>query len=47
MQKIYSITTLAVCALTLAACNTIEGFGDDVKHVGAGIERAAHRAGAD
>ena len=37
------ITTITMVALTslLVACNTMEGFGEDIQAGGAGIERAA------
>jgi predicted small secreted protein len=34
---------LAVLALGLAGCNTVEGFGKDVKKGGEKIEKAAER----
>lgn len=35
---------VAVACLALAGCNTIEGFGKDVKKGGQAIENAAQRA---
>jgi predicted small secreted protein len=37
------VVFFAVIALALAACNTVEGFGKDVKKVGSSIERAADK----
>jgi predicted small secreted protein len=34
---------LLVCALTLSACNTMEGIGKDVKKAGEKIEIAADK----
>ena len=31
---------LAACALTLTACNTVEGMGKDIKKAGETIEKA-------
>jgi predicted small secreted protein len=39
-KLIMSLSLLAV-ALALAACNTVEGVGKDVKATGAAIEKAA------
>jgi predicted small secreted protein len=41
------LKTLVICCLTilattfLSACNTVEGFGKDVKNVGQSMENAA------
>lgn len=35
------VSLLLVCAVVLAACNTVEGVGKDVKKVGEAIEGAA------
>lgn len=43
MQKIIAIIVAGAFAL-LAGCNTVEGFGTDVKGAGRGIEKAADRA---
>ena len=43
MQKIIAIIIASAFAL-LAGCNTVEGFGQDVKGAGKGIEKAADRA---
>ncbi len=43
MQKIIAIIIASAFAL-LAGCNTVEGFGQDVKATGSGIEKAADKA---
>jgi len=35
------VVMFALLALVLSACNTVEGFGKDVKKVGGAMERAA------
>jgi entericidin A len=42
MKRLW-ILLVAMCALGLAACNTVEGFGKDVKKVGEKMEDAAAR----
>ena len=37
MNKLF---TLVLCVLFLAGCNTVHGFGQDVKKVGEKIENA-------
>jgi predicted small secreted protein len=37
----FKITALIVSLLALAACETAEGFGQDVQNVGSEIEEAA------
>ena len=47
MQLIRNLTLAAVAALSLtqlAACNTVEGAGKDIKAGGAAIEREAEKA---
>ena len=40
--KRLSLCVLAIIALTLvSACNTVEGFGKDVRNVGQSMENAA------
>lgn len=41
-RLIIALSLLAV-ALALAACNTVEGVGKDVKATGAAIEKAAEK----
>ena len=38
-----NIVILIAAALAIAACNTVEGFGKDVKKGGEAIEKAAER----
>lgn len=40
-MKIISALLLALSALSLAACNTVEGVGQDLKAGGEAIERTA------
>jgi entericidin A len=39
------IVVLIAAALTLAGCNTMEGFGQDMKKAGESIEKAGSKAG--
>jgi predicted small secreted protein len=39
MKKI-SVFLLALCAIALTACNTVEGMGKDLKKAGESIEKA-------
>jgi predicted small secreted protein len=39
--RLLAMTCLATFALALSACETMEGFGQDVQHGGAAIEDAA------
>ena len=43
MRKLI-VLALAAAALTVAACNTVEGAGKDVKATGAAVEKAADGA---
>ena len=40
MKPSFTILLIGL-ALTMAACNTVQGIGQDVKSVGSAIERAA------
>jgi len=42
MRRLASTAVLALLALSLAACNTIEGAGKDVKAAGTAVEKTAH-----
>jgi predicted small secreted protein len=44
MEKLAVLVVLMGFALGLAACNTIEGAGKDVKAAGQGIEKAAEKS---
>jgi predicted small secreted protein len=43
MKRFVALLTLAALAVVLAACNTVEGLGKDVKAAGGGIEKAAEK----
>jgi len=43
MKKFAALAIMAGFAVGLAACNTIEGAGKDVKAAGQGIEKAAEK----
>jgi predicted small secreted protein len=43
--KFFAFLWLIGAALALAACNTIEGAGKDIKAGGQAIEKAANKAG--
>ncbi len=44
MKNVAELVVLVGLALGLAACNTIQGVGKDVKATGTAIERAADSA---
>jgi entericidin B len=44
LKRIAALFALSGIALGLAACNTVEGAGKDVKATGAAIEKAADSA---
>ena len=39
------LVILIAAMLTIAGCNTMEGFGQDVKKAGSAIEKAGSKAG--
>jgi predicted small secreted protein len=41
MKKLSVLLLLAYASMMLTACNTVEGFGSDVSHLGAKIENKA------
>ncbi|WP_039784671.1 entericidin A/B family lipoprotein [Herbaspirillum huttiense] len=43
MKKIIVLTALAVSFLTLTACNTVRGFGEDVSKVGEKMQDASKK----
>ena len=43
-KKMAALAVLLEFAIALAACNTIEGAGKDVKAAGQGIEKAAEKS---
>jgi predicted small secreted protein len=44
LKRTAALLALSCLALLLAACNTIEGAGKDVKATGSAVERAAEKA---
>ncbi len=44
MMKLAALVALLGMAIGIAACNTVEGAGKDVKAAGQGIEKAAEKA---
>lgn len=42
MNKTFLIAALLLSILTISACNTIEGAGDDLKNLGSGMKNAAN-----
>lgn len=44
MKRALILTTLALTALSLCACNTVEGVGKDIKSAGKAIEKSAEGA---
>jgi predicted small secreted protein len=43
-MKIRLLVVAAVALFALSACNTVKGFGQDVKKAGGELEEAADRA---
>ena len=41
LKTIMTVTVLAVSALGLSACETMEGFGEDVESAGQSVQEAA------
>jgi predicted small secreted protein len=41
MRRIVLVVVAAAAALTMTACNTIEGAGRDVKAAGTAVEKSA------
>lgn len=39
--KLFSLLTIAAATLSLSACNTVEGAGQDIQAGGHSIEKAA------
>jgi predicted small secreted protein len=44
LKKLAAAAVMAAIAVGIAACNTVEGAGKDVKAAGQGIEKAAGKA---
>jgi predicted small secreted protein len=47
MKKPIVIVGLSLMAMLAAACNTVEGAGEDVEAAGSAIDEAAEDAGAN
>ncbi|MEM5517074.1 entericidin A/B family lipoprotein [Henriciella sp. AS95] len=45
-KNIFLVTGLSLMALFAAACNTVEGVGEDVEATGSAVDQAAEDAGA-
>jgi predicted small secreted protein len=43
LKKIILTALLSICILTLAACNTLRGFGKDVENAGESIQKATDK----
>jgi entericidin B len=43
LRKLAALAVVAGMAMGIAACNTVEGAGKDVKAAGQGIEKAAEK----
>ena len=43
LKTIMTVTVLAVSALGLSACETMEGFGEDVESAGQSVQEAAKK----
>ena len=43
-MKAIMLALIGVCVASLSACNTVEGFGQDVKATGGAVEKAADQA---
>jgi predicted small secreted protein len=44
LKEIAAITAFIGIAVGLAACNTVEGVGKDVKATGSAVEKAAEKS---
>lgn len=44
MKRALIIASLALAALSVTACNTVEGVGKDIKSAGKAIEKSANGA---
>ena len=44
IKKLLALAILCGVGMTLAACETVEGVGQDTQHAGQSIERAADNA---
>lgn len=41
MKTLLSMVIISLSLLTLSACNTVEGFGEDLQSAGRSVEKAA------
>lgn len=46
-KNIFLVTGLSLMAMLAAACNTVEGVGEDVEATGGAIDEAAEDSGAN
>jgi len=44
LRKLAALAVMAAMVMGIAACNTVEGAGKDVKAAGQGIEKAADKS---
>jgi len=44
LRKLGALAVMAAMVMGIAACNTVEGAGKDVKAAGQGIEKAADKS---
>ena len=44
LSKLAALAVMAAMVMGIAACNTVEGAGKDVKAAGQGIEKAADKS---
>ena len=44
LRKFAALAVMAAMVMGIAACNTVEGAGKDVKAAGQGIEKAADKS---
>lgn len=42
--RVAAVASIAICGLSLTACNTVEGVGDDIEAVGDGLSDTARDA---
>ncbi|MEI6819982.1 MAG: entericidin [Verrucomicrobiota bacterium] len=47
MKRIFTLTVVAVTAVLFSSCNTMIGFGRDMRIGGEGLEKAANKSVGD
>jgi predicted small secreted protein len=47
MKRIFTLTVVAVTAVLFSSCNTMIGFGRDMRIGGEGLEKAANKSTGD